>query len=268
MNNRNRNSKIHKIVLVNYCAQNGPCTPSSNFETLITNFEVEKWNFELKLRNSKMKLSKNFLEKNLSWDLYFKVLFIFQIWCYQLVYKANHKICKKKVSRKIRKILCSSRLEFRSFNSKFILNFEVSDQSFEVRRHAWTVLTINVCQRRNETLGDMMGQITAKLMEKNGRSTLQIPQNLLRNVLLIWEMCSDQENIGIFFSKQENLTHWEKFSCPFCKTEKNYCPFWPEFRIYLKTRLNFFILRRLYLTRKYFLFQENCSHFEKTIFLN
>ena len=30
-------------------------------------------------------------------------------------------------------------------------------------------------------------------------------------------MFSNQENIRIFFSKQEKQTHREKFSCPFCK---------------------------------------------------
>ena len=88
-----------------------------NFETLLGNFEVEKRNFELKLRNSKLKLKKIF--SNLPWHLYFRICFIFQIWCYYLVCKANHKVCWKKVSRKIWKILWSSGMEFRSFFSKF-----------------------------------------------------------------------------------------------------------------------------------------------------
>ena len=71
-------------------------------ETLNWNFETPSWNFK--------KFS------NLPWKLYF------QIWCYYLVYKANHKVCWKKVSRKIRKILWSCRLEFRSFNFKFHLS--------------------------------------------------------------------------------------------------------------------------------------------------
>ena len=43
--------------------------------------------------------------------------------------------------------------------------------------------------------------------------TLQVPQNVLRNIFLLF---SNQENIRKFFSKQENLLSLEKFSRPFC----------------------------------------------------
>ena len=35
---------------------------------------------------------------------------------------------------------------------------------------------------------------------------VQMPQNLLRNVFLIWETFLNQENIRKFFSKQEDLS--------------------------------------------------------------
>ena len=93
--------------------------PPPNFKTMIGNFKVER---EMKL----------WIEaSNLLWDLNFKVCLFSKFYCYWLVYKANHQVCKK-VSRKIEKIFWSSRLEFQ-FQS-FVLNFEVSDQSFQVMR--------------------------------------------------------------------------------------------------------------------------------------
>ena len=93
-------------------SQSGSCM-LPNFGTLIGNFEVDKWNFELKLRNSKLKLEEKI--SNLLTDLYFSIWFIFQIWCYYLLYKANQNF----VERRVQKTFWSSRLEFRSFNSKF-----------------------------------------------------------------------------------------------------------------------------------------------------
>ena len=45
--------------------------------------------------------------------------------------------------------------------------------------------------------------------------TLQMPQNLLRNIFLIWERNSQIKKIlGNFFSK-EDFSSWEKFFRPF-----------------------------------------------------
>ena len=57
------------------------------------------------------------------------------------VYEANHRVREKKVSRRSKKIYEVPVWSFEVSILSSIPNFEVSDQSFEVR-HAWTVLTI------------------------------------------------------------------------------------------------------------------------------
>ena len=60
---------------------------------------------------------------NLPCDLHFRTWFIFQIWFYYLVYKANRKVSFQGRSEKFYEVSILS----------FILNLKVSDQSFEIR---------------------------------------------------------------------------------------------------------------------------------------
>ena len=122
--NRNRDLRKHFHCRIHGYRQ----TP--NFKTLFGNFEVEKWNFELKLRNSKSKLQKHFLTFLETFTSGFGIF-------------SNSMFTKQitKFWRRSEKLYEVPDCTFEVSVLSFILNFEVSNQSFEVR-HTWTVLTL------------------------------------------------------------------------------------------------------------------------------
>ena len=81
-------------------SQNGSPVPL----TLKLRSGNSKVDFELKLRDSKFNFQIQIRIFHETFGL-FKVSFIFQVRCPQLVYKTNHKVCEKMVSRKIKKIV-------------------------------------------------------------------------------------------------------------------------------------------------------------------
>ena len=152
-------------------------------------------------------------------------------------------------------------------------NFSLCFHLASTRKWLKTIAFENCLQREqyeNDTKTMCKMQYNCCVLIKNDvirvnrawKSSLQVPQNLFRNIFLIREICSQIKKILEYFSQnKKKWTHWETFSCPFCKK------IWFEIRTYLKTRLIFFILRELFLASKYFLFQENWSSFE-TVSLN
>ena len=113
-----------------------------NFETLTETSELvnETLNFMFQIPSWNLKKS------NLHWKLYFRIWFIFQIWCYYLVYNTKKQSLLKESSRKIEKIYEVRNWSFEVSVLSFILTLEVSDQSFEVRGeggHALIVLTVS-----------------------------------------------------------------------------------------------------------------------------
>ena len=106
------------------------------FETLIGDFEVEKWNFELKLRNSKLKPQKKMW--NLPRDLWeiFTLCLLFKFGVISWFTKQITKSAKKKLQGRFEKFYEVPGWSFEVSIQSFILNFEVSDHSFEVRGEA------------------------------------------------------------------------------------------------------------------------------------
>ena len=83
-------------------------------------------------------------------------------------------------------------------------------------------------------------------------ATPQMPQNLLRNTYLY----SQIKKILECFLKTRKINLLGKIFLSLLQEN------WLELRTYLKTRLIFFVIKKSFLCKKYFLFQENCSYFE------
>ena len=127
--------KLLKIqVLVN--TVHSVCTP----KLANSNWKLQCW--EIKPGTETFATPSKNLKKipNLPWEFNFKVLLILQIQCYWLVYvyKANHKVCQKKVSRKDLNNFIQLQIEFSKFR------FSARKFSIRVSRlgHAWIMFTI------------------------------------------------------------------------------------------------------------------------------
>ena len=126
-------------------AQDGSCVPP-DFETLTRNLEAEKWNSELKLRNSKLKLQKNFQIFLKTFIL--KLCLFFKFGVINWFTKQITQFVKRNFQGISGKFYEVPDWSFEVSVLSFILNFEVSDQSFKVRGggggegHPWTVLNV------------------------------------------------------------------------------------------------------------------------------
>ena len=96
-----------------------------NFETLVGNFKVEKWNFELKLQNNFQIFFETLLSK-------FCLLSKFAVISWFM--KQNIKFVKRRFQGRSKTFFEAPDWSFEVSIQNFIFNFEVSDQSFEIRR--------------------------------------------------------------------------------------------------------------------------------------